>query len=216
MLQFKEYDVTLTFTEPMLGTTPLELEVFTKYGNHDEVDEDLVDEEAEMIEQNERPGWTGFLRDEDGNPLVLDYIIKGFFKGACSALRREDFTLSSKIRAYKKNIDGLVFVNPRRILLEIPDGESVTEATVDDQGLALPNIRPLRGQTPQGERISIVRSESVPAGTVMHFTVSVLGGEQVPEDLLREWFDYGHLMGIGQWRGAGWGRFSYEMVEKGA
>jgi len=49
------------------------------------------------------------------------------------------------------------------------------------------------------------------AGTAMAFTVQVLGG--VSESLLREWLDYGALRGLGQWRNASYGRFTYTLKE---
>ena len=58
---------------------------------------------------------------------------------------------SSKMTAFKKVIDGNIFVFPRRIPL-IFDGEM----TICQ--------RSLRAQTPQGERVALSASEEVPAG----------------------------------------------------
>jgi hypothetical protein len=38
-----------------------------------------------------------------------------------------------------------------------------------------------------------------------------LGGA-IDEALLREWFEYGQYSGLGQWRSAGWGRFTAEIA----
>jgi hypothetical protein len=95
-------------------------------------------------------------------------VIKGFFKDACGMLRRVKGSGSSKLRAYKKEIDGLVFVTPRQIPLVLPEGAEL--------GLL---ERP------------------------------VLGGG-IGDDLLREWFNYGALRGLGQWRNASYGRFEWE------
>jgi hypothetical protein len=69
--------------------------------------------------------------------------------------------------------------------------------------------RPLRAQTAQGERISLARSEMIPAGSTLRFKLRIRGG--VSEALLREWLDFGELSGLGQWRGASFGIFSYTL-----
>jgi hypothetical protein len=58
----------------------------------------------------------------------------------------------------------------------------------------------------------LARSDSAPAGTSIEFNLLILGG--VSHKLLIEWLEYGKLRGLGQWRNAGWGRFSYELTEQ--
>jgi len=135
----------------------------------------------------------------DGQPILYDYVIKGFFKDACGMLRRVTGTRSSKVRAYKKGIDGLVFVTPRWILLNL-DGQEM--GTLE---------RPLRAQTAQGERVALARSDTCPPGTTLGFYVNILG--VVKEPLLHEWLDYGKLRGLGQWRNAGFGRVEYTLTK---
>jgi len=191
------YRVTLTLAEPMLGTVPKDKAVYESYiaGKTEIVDEALAEELA-TVPVSEEKGWTGF-HEVDGRPIVYDYVIKGFFKDACSMLRRVRGTKSAKIRAYKKIIDGLVFIEPRQIPIELNGSEmGVLE-------------RPLRAQTAQGERVSLARSDTAPVGATLEFTITVLG--EVSEDLLREWLGYGRLRGLGQWRNSGYGRFEYEM-----
>ena len=115
-------------------------------------------------------------------------------------LRRADEGRSKKLKAYKKEIDGLVFVNPRKIPLEIPEGKQMGRCQ-----------RPLRAQTAQGERVALSDSETVPAGTTQHFDVVLLKEEHAP--LIVEWLEYGYLHGTGQWRNSGKGRFVYECVD---
>lgn len=194
----EKYKVTLTFTEPILGTIPKDPEVYAGYiASKAALTDEQVAEELATVEKVEEKGWTGFHM-LDGKPILYDYVLKGFFKGACGALRRVSDTKSAKVRAYKKIIDGLVFITPRRIPLVLPEGE----------GLGVLE-RPLRAQTAQGERVTLARSDTCPVGTTLSFTVTVLG--QVKEVLLQEWLDYGALLGLGQWRSASWGRFSYQM-----
>ena len=214
-----KYHVDLTLVEPLLGTTPLDTSVAEEFTAADRsaersrrsLPDELLDEELETIAPVEGPrGLTGFHRvngDSDGDPLLYDYIIKGFFKDACGMLRRVPTTLSSKVTAYKKTVDGLIFVRPRRIVLHLPDGEGPELEIME---------RPLRASTARGERVTIARSEVVPAGTTLAFDLLVMGAGKIGrlniEELLREWLDYGQLRGLGQWRNASWGTFTYEMT----
>ena len=68
--------------------------------------------------------------------------------------------------------------------------------------------RPLRADTAQGPRVSVCRSETVPAGSVIEFDVAILSKELVP--YVEQWFDYGKLRGLGQWRNSGKGRFEWQ------
>jgi len=187
------YRVRITFVEPLLGTAPKDRELYARYVASKAPD---PSGEAETVEEVEEKGWTGF-HQEGGKPFIYDYVIKGFFKDACGMLRRAPGTLSERLKAYKKVIDGLVFVRPRRIFLDLNGQEmGVLE-------------RPLRASTPQGERVALARSDAAPPGTRIEFDVVVLG--VVTEDLLREWLDYGRRRGLGQWRNGGYGAFEYEL-----
>ena len=151
---------------------------------------------------------TVFPRDNQGRPFLYDYQIKGFFKDACSMLSRcggkdsngkkAEVNESSKIKAYKKIIDGLIFVNPRRIPF-IFDGQIGSCQ------------RPLRAQTAQGERIAIANSETVPAGAYIDVEIVLLNSEY--DAAVIEWLDYGALRGIGCWRNASKGRFEYQLID---
>lgn len=189
------YHVEITFTEPLLGTLALDPEVFTNFIVNGSTGEDEM-ETLPVEEQIER-GTTGFHR-LDGKPLVYDYMLKGFFKDACGMLRRAKGTESAGLTAYKKIIDGLLFVSPRRVPIDLAGDVGILE-------------RPLRAQTAQGERIALARSETAPVGSVIRFDVQTIG-KDVSEELLREWLDYGALRGLGQWRNGGYGRFTYTLT----
>jgi len=192
------YEGKLTFTHEVLGTVPKNKEVYAAHiaTKAALTDEEVADELA-TVEHVEEKGWTGFHTDS-GGPFLLQYMVKGFFKDACGMLRRVKGTRSAGMRAYKKIIDGLVFVSPDRLRLRLPpDGEmGVCE-------------RPLRAQTAQGERIALARSDTCPPGTTLEFDLAVMG--QVDEELLREWLDYGEFRGLACWRNSGKGRFVYTM-----
>jgi len=193
-----QYRVTLTFTEPLLGTAPMDADVYTNYIAEKKADltPDELNDEVDSL--NEDKGVTGF-HAQDGRPFLYDYMIRGFFKDACGMLRRAQGTASSKLTAYKRIIDGLVFVDERRIFLELAEPLTTLE-------------RPLRAQTAQGERVAPAKSECAPAGATASFTVTVLDDKSVPETTLCEWLDYGRRRGLGQWRNGGYGRFTYELT----
>jgi len=72
--------------------------------------------------------------------------------------------------------------------------------------------RSLRAMTAQGPRVTLAKSEVVPAGSKLKFTLQVMEGSKITEEVLTKLFDYGQLTGLGQWRNAGYGLFSYEMM----
>jgi len=192
--------VKLTLLEEMLGTKPANKKLFDDFIGKKCPDEDLRQDELETAEHMAEQGSTIFHRNgpEGAEKIgIYDYQIKGFFKDACKSLRSADNTLSKKLTAYKKKIDGLIFVKPRFIFVEFPgDPES---------GLC---ERPARVDTPQGERVTLMRSETVPAGSVMRIEIISLAKEL--ETLIEEWLDYGALRGLGQWRNSGKGIFEWE------
>lgn len=205
--------VRLTLIEGMLGTTPNNEEIYTDFIGSKAPDASTLAEEVEAIGADGvvEKGMTVFPRTEDGQPFVYDYQIKGAFKDACSMLQRltgkdpetgkkkKAVNESGKITAYKKVIDGMIFPKPRRIVIQMPEGEDITYCQ-----------RPLRAQTAQGERVALAISEEVPAGSVLEFEVVCLDDAHVPAVL--EWLDYGQLRGLGQWRNSGKGRYTYELV----
>ena len=188
------YRVTLTFTEPLLGTVPLNKELYDDY-IASKAPQGEAPDELHSIEELTKKGTTGF-HQVDGTLVLYDYVIKGFCKDACSMLRRVTGSRSSKLQAFKKVIDGLVFVQPRQIPIKAGGEPFVLE-------------RPLRAQTAQGERVALSRSVAMPVGTTITFDLVTLGA--VPKTLLVEWLDYGALRGLGQWRNGGYGSFTYQI-----
>lgn len=188
-----QYKVKLTFTEPMLGTAPQDKDIYSNYIL------DTLAHEDEVETVRDEKGRTGFHKTADGAPIIYDYMLKGFFKDACGMLSRVDGSHSKKLKAYKKIIDGLVFVFPRRIPLHLAGPITILE-------------RPLRAQTAQGERVALAASEMAPEGSTLELTIDVLDDGVVSEELLREWLDYGKYRGLGQWRNGSYGRMTFEMA----
>lgn len=208
----------LTFTEELLGTASADPEIHSEFIASKAPDAPSREEEVAALGAEEviEKSMTVFPRDEEGRPFLWDYQIKGFFKDAAGMLNRANGTMSSGLTAFKKVIDGLVFVSPRQIPLVMPDGAEVGSCQ-----------RPLRAQTAKGERIALAHSETVPAGTTIEIDVTVFDMKKVPTDsplakgkrknvplldCLVEWLEYGKLRGIGQWRNSGKGRFTFQVV----
>ena len=202
-----KYKCVITFEEPILGTAPTNQQVYTDFivskaiengvhGIEDEWDTAPIKEDIDRVTTQ---GMTAFHRDAQGRNILLNYHIRGFMKEACGHRRRSSDTLSSKFTAYKKKIDGQVFVWPRRIPIKLSGPVGILE-------------RPLRAQTPQGERVALTSSAQVPAGSSIEFEIEVLSDKEVPEKLLREWLDYGRYIGLGQWRSSAiYGTFDYTL-----
>lgn len=198
----KNIKIKVTLTEELLGTASNDPEIQREFIASKSPDAKTVEEEvaAVGVDSVVEKGMTVFPRGEDGQPIIYDYQIKGFFKDACGSLARVPDTRSNKQKAYRKVIDGLVFPQPRMIKLNLPEGGKMGNCQ-----------RPLRAQTAQGERIALANSESLPVGTWFECEIKLL--DDGLEKLLLEWLDYGQLRGLGQWRNSGKGRFSFEVVE---
>lgn len=196
----KELKVRLTFTEELLGTSSNNPEIHDEFIASKAPDAMKRKDEVAALGVGEviEKSMTVFPRDESMNPFIWDYQIKGFFKDSCAVLKKVSDYKSSKLKAFKKEIDGLIFVFDRKI--PIKNCGAVGECQ-----------RPLRASTMQGERVALAHSETVRAGSYIEFTVQCLKDDLEP--LVREWLDYGKLRGLGQWRNSGKGRFVWEEIE---
>lgn len=193
-------DVKLKLTEDILGSCPSDPYLHENYIASKAPDAWSREEEIEALGADAvvEKGKTIFSKTDDGVPYLYDYQIRGFFKEACSALRTNKEYLSSKIKAYKKEVDLRIFIVQRRI----PFGDVAPMYDLQ---------RPLRASTPMGERVALANSEAIRAGATLEFTVKVYNKEDL--DLVREWLDYGEDHGLGQWRSGGYGRFKWEEVK---
>lgn len=197
----KLINVKAVLMDGMLATRPADDEIYSKYVASKAPDAPSFKEEVESRGVEDVVDKAMCIFSRSGNNVFMwDYHIKGFFKEICGALRRmpsEDLAKTSlKVKAYKKIIDSSIAVFPRKIFLNIPEDEEITVCE-----------RPLRAETPQGERVALAASEEVPAGTTFEFQIMC---DDSHVDWILDMLDFGQYKGLGQWRNSGKGRFSVE------
>lgn len=202
--------IEIEFTEPLLGTLAGNKEIAEEFiiskhpAGESEEESEAIPNVGETIEKSS----TFFSRNEEDKPIMWDYQIKGFFKSACAAMIHTETMTKKELKEYrlteylhKKTIDELVFVSPRKIILDLPDGKKLDFCQ-----------RPLRGETMKGERIALARSEQAPAGTKIQVEISYLNTKLA--EFIERWLNYGALRGLGQWRNSGMGRFKWCKIDK--
>jgi len=191
----------------MLGTAAADPEVHEKFIASKSADKNKIKEEmaalsaAELIEKS----LTVFPRDEDGDPFIYDYQVRGHIKDFLGGeVEFQDLYIKVGTKeykfskwTYKRLVDNFIFVTPRKIKLRLPEGK--------DMGLC---TRPLRAETQQGPRIALATSETIPEGTEFEFEVHCRQPELF--DLIPKALDYGALNGLLQWRNSGKGTFTWE------
>lgn len=207
--------IKITTTEGMLGTSPANPQLYEDHIKSKHPDKKGQDELESLpdIEEEIQKGLTVFHRGKDGGPIVYDYWIKGFFKDTILALQDADSDtspISTKAEqkklgltrwTYKRTVDNQIFVCPREIKLQLPEGEELGWCE-----------RPLRAETQKGERVCLAKSEEAPAGTVLEFEIKILNKNL--KSIVKECLDFGMLKGLGQWRNSGKGRFNWEEIKK--
>ncbi len=211
--------VKLTFTEPTLGTSPGNRKIYEDFKAEKAPGAEQRAEEAAALplEDQLEKASTVFPKDDQGL-FAWDYQMRGFFKEAIFGLIELGDIRNLTKWSYKRAVDSFLFVNPRRIYY------------LDASGVNIPSTpdvleRPLRATTMQGDRVALARSEMLPAGTSMLFTVQTLlpesarvkkdggaiaSGASIGIDQIKSCLEYGKLKGFSQWRGGGYGRFTWE------
>jgi hypothetical protein len=190
-METRLFKLVLTLKEPMLGTVPKNAAIYRTY-IADKATEAAGDEECATVPVSEDKGWTGFHTDADG-PFMYDYMVKGFLKEASST-----FNGLRGVKNLRSKVEHFVFVEPRRIRLPAIAPE--------------PLERPLRAMTAQGPRVALTRSDLIPAGGVITFNIRMIDGP-ISRPLLCDLLDYGAFQGLGQWRNASYGSFTYTIED---
>ncbi len=213
----------IVFTEPVLGSTNNNPEVFSEYQASKAPTPEKKEEEIKVVtgemtdaevEETVEKQTTIFPKEKDGSLFCWDYQFRGFFKEAMGVGTEIGDKAMGKLSKWtlKKCVDSMLFVVERRIPFMNAEGRKIMK---EDIKLL---ERPLRAQTMRGERICLARSEVVPAGSTVDFTVQWLECQNVKstynikEEAITWALEYAALKGFGQWRGGGFGRFTYTMT----
>ena len=191
---------------PILGGQPADPAVRTQYISSRAPSPALGAEEDELLGGIEEKGLTVFMRDEDNRLLLMDYMLKGFFKSALSAIKAQ-----VDVAQERAKVDKFLFIAPRRIPLR-RNGAYITDE--DDQ-----LERPRRASTMKGERVALAASEMVEDPWSLAFEVTLLPNNATAKSKALTWdvvemaLDYGRYCGLGQWRNGGYGRFVWKRIE---
>ena len=168
------------------------------------------DETNHLPEESfDKKNLTVFLRD-DGALCISDYVIKGFLKEALGAIKNQ-----VGLANHATKVDNYILIegvgdNPEYIHIT-KRGQDVTEP---DKVLE----RPLRAMTMQGPRVSVTASEMVGPGWQIEFDLTIMENASTPKsralttEVIEMAFEYGAFKGLGQWRNAQNGRFTFERI----
>jgi hypothetical protein len=173
-----------------------------------------LDDLKETFAELDTKGTTVFFKDKAHSnfPMIGDHMIYGFLKAASEALvralppgapKKQGVVLQSS--SYTQSIINQHVRCDREFITFDKDIERYEDGT--------PNYaqRSIRAMTPQGPRISLMKSEQVGAGAKLNFILRVLENSPLNEEALRKMFDYGECTGLGQWRNSGRGSFTYTL-----
>lgn len=202
------HKIQLTLINPILGSLPANKEIMQDFIASKAPTTSQADEELVCVAEAVEKGTTVFAHDEKGC-FLWDYQVKGFLKEAIGVLTElGDLKLSKW--TYKRVVDSTLFITPRKLYIKSADGTTYTKA---DSFME----RPLRAETMQGDRVALARSEEIDAGALITFDLRILESSNTKSkfaaisfDAVRQALDYGMLKGLGQWRNAGYGAFTWE------
>lgn len=186
-------EIELTLITEQLGTIPKDDELFTNYIADLTKEDEVKPITEEAADKKESRGWTTF-HEEDGKPYIFDYMIRGFLKHAGNVLKEE-----IGIKQVKSKIDDQIFVFPRKIFF-------------DNKKADKPIERSLRVMTMQGPRVSLAKSDYMPAGSKLKFTIECPYSSDFNEEIILKILDHGKYMGLGQFRNGSYGRFEYKVL----
>jgi len=211
----------LTGITPMLGSNPANPKIHSEFvaakaesiekalqetamlPNEEEIKAKL----EEKLAQVKTMGLTVFLRDgDDGHLVIGNHVIKGLFKAALLALKDQ-----LSIGSPKSKIDNYVFIQPTYLPI-MRDGKPITEPDCY-------NERSLRAETMQGPRVSLASSEQINTQWTVEVEIRLVENsgtaksKPVTFETIETLLDYGALKGLGQWRNAGNGSFTWERIK---
>lgn len=167
--------------------------------------EKCQEEEAMLPEDVEKMNLSVFLRS-DGALCVQDYVIKGFLKEALAALKADIGVLNAASK-----VDNYVSISPAYLVFT-RGGEPIKNPDEIYE-------RPLRAMTMQGPRVSVTASETIHPAWSLDFDLELIHNTGSPKsraltfEAIDEAMEYGRFKGLGQWRNAQNGRFTFTSCE---
>lgn len=237
--QVSEYQVTMWFVQPLLGSAPGDPDIYKKFIASKAPDAPTREEElmTNTVENVAAKGTNVFLRRTvTGAPTLGQHTVKGFYKERITATKRQKDGI--EITNHKTKIVGNIVIKPTFIDLKFPEEliKDTTEDAFRKEGFGhaqvvrfpaepgsrfrkvmLPTCdRPLQAETAQGKITSIASSEMAPAGTKIEYTlkIDVLKKDPIDADIIKTILT-GIDHGTGQWRGSGeYGAFVAEIKDK--
>lgn len=207
-LEYEDRKIEITFTARLLATSPANREIYSDYVVKAAKNEGISvpDNRLDTIMDVEEAGLDMFPRlDNDWDlPGIFAYQIKGYLKEAARAANRSSRSEIRKTRGFLQAIKFELHIKPNLIPFILPRGTALELGRVE---------RPIRAQGPTGERVALKASEAVPAGTRIEFTIKRLLGTKLKfETIADELLAYGANRGLGGWRDAGFGTFSWKEI----
>lgn len=214
-MNMSKMGIEITFTTPILGSSPADPEIHSRYiasrapspwqsKEEETASKDAADDAAAELATK---GITVFPSDDKGI-FLWDYQIKGFFKHAGNILKDH-----LRIKNLRSKLDDHLFIRPRKVYI-LRNSSILTE---EDEVLE----RPLRAMTQQGPRVTLAASEMINPPVSIAFAVELLEYKSKKEegeltlDTLTELLDYGAYHGLGQWRNGGYGQFTWRRLDRG-
>lgn len=165
----------------------------------------------ETFKELDIKGTTVFFWDKDTDkPCIGDHMIYGFLKAASEAIGRTLPRKKAEVLHSTSYTQSLINQHVRCVQQFIPFDCDIAR---DENGFPEYKQRSLRAMTAQGPRVSLAKSERVPAGANLKFTLRVMEGSPIEEKHLKKLLEYGQLSGLGQWRNAGYGQFTFEIFK---
>ena len=216
-MNFEKRTYKLTGITQMLGGQPSDPEIYSKYIASKAEKAEHIDHEARLAKklgeenlsekaEDDMP-LTVFLRDdEEGNMILLDYMLRGFFKSSLEAL--EEVT---GVKMPKSKVDKYLHVQPRVIPL-LRGGEPI----FGEDGIY---ERTLRANVMGREMTCLTASEMIEAPWEITFSVMLIPNKTTKSsnalsfDHIEQALDLGEFQGIGQWRNGGNGRFTWVRID---
>lgn len=195
---------------PILGSQPASEALRTQFVASKAPDIEMSEEEKELFEADERQtrGLSVFARDPDNDDriILLDYMVRGFFKAALGALQKQ-----LGVKSYKSKVDKYLFVHPRRIPV-MRNNDYIYDEDCEYE-------RPLRADTPKGPRVGLQSSECIETPWMIEVELRLIANDASAKSASLSWtnieqaLDYGALSGLGQFRNGSYGTFCWERID---